>query len=269
MKTKTEIIQNNKKRIFVTMIFLPMTFFFLPTQFYGDTTYVLLNGPSMDPIIKSGSLVIAKSQPNYQNGDVIAFINGGGTQVVHRIVAITDEGYITQGDNNSFLDGDVLIEKDIKGKALVVIPYLGLIIQSLKTPIGIAVIGIVVFLTMLPRRKSATKKKKSTSFALQITIGAVAVTVAHYVIEQILIAQNKILRIFLIDDLDVDLSIKSTISMSIVTMVLLILYLGSTKEKSKPKQISPINLIVILFGLSILILRTTSLIMLLPTVIPI
>ena len=57
----------------------------------------------MLPTIVPGSLVVAKAAPEYGVGDIVAYELREGSAskiVVHRIMEVTPQGFIIQGDNN-------------------------------------------------------------------------------------------------------------------------------------------------------------------------
>ena len=59
-------------------------------------------------------------------GDVILYINPKlGYPIIHRVINVTEEGYITKGDRNPAPDPWIVKKEWIKGKALIVIPLLG------------------------------------------------------------------------------------------------------------------------------------------------
>lgn len=58
-------------------------------------------GNSMRPLIKSGKtqIVLEKNNNNFKLGDVPLFRRNNGSLVLHRIVKIDENGYVTVGDN--------------------------------------------------------------------------------------------------------------------------------------------------------------------------
>ena len=103
---------------------------------------------SMEPTLSSGDGFVAvpsalAGEP--QPGDVVVFeaetVQGGGL-TTHRVVAETDQGYVTKGDANPFTDQDGgephVTEDDIVVHALqvngevVVIPYLGTVVTAVR-----------------------------------------------------------------------------------------------------------------------------------------
>lgn len=90
---------------------------------------VILSG-SMMPSIKIGDVVIVHkiSGSAADIGDIVMFPLGS-MKVTHRIVAVEEkEGerfFTTKGDANSDPDGDLLLEKNVQGEVVMVIPKIG------------------------------------------------------------------------------------------------------------------------------------------------
>lgn len=91
-----------------------------PTQFpMSDTPNTLLYlGPSMKPTLKSFDIVhIVPYQNHPKKGDVVAIRrNDIDSLVIHRIIAITPEGIITQGDSNQQRDPETIQRSNILGR---------------------------------------------------------------------------------------------------------------------------------------------------------
>jgi signal peptidase I len=69
-----------------------------------------------------GDLLVVKNDPP-QIGDIVIYYRNGIT-IVHRVIQITDSGYVTKGDNN--LGPDAPVGKNqIGGKVLGGVPVLG------------------------------------------------------------------------------------------------------------------------------------------------
>ncbi len=106
---------------------------------------VVLSG-SMEPSIKTGSIILIKPADSYNIGDVITFAsnfkepNGARIPVTHRIVEIkkqnSEVSYITKGDANEDADETVISYKSVMGKVLFDAPYLGYVVETAKKPYG-------------------------------------------------------------------------------------------------------------------------------------
>jgi len=65
------------------------------------------SGSSMTPFIRDGDAVTVEPLPLHcRLGDVVAFVNVLSNQLmVHRIIRVSQAGYLIKGDNNSVPDG--------------------------------------------------------------------------------------------------------------------------------------------------------------------
>lgn len=73
---------------------------------FGYRPFVVTS-ESMLPDYKVGTFLIAKVTDEYIVGKIYAYKNVIGITVVHRLIDITDEGYIFKGDNNDIPDKPV------------------------------------------------------------------------------------------------------------------------------------------------------------------
>lgn len=116
---------------------------------------------SMEPAIGADDGYVLLPPGNVQVGDVITFESQTRDRyVTHRVVEISDQGYITKGDANELTDQSAdhgpVRESDIVGKALTVggrlvtIPHLGSVAAVFEdsldfvTLVAVAVVGLIV-----------------------------------------------------------------------------------------------------------------------------
>ncbi len=127
----------------------------LPMPFgFGMT--VVLSG-SMEPELSVDDLLIVTPSDTYEVGDVVVY-QTQRTAVVHRIVAINGDKIITRGDANN-TDDDPIAKENIKGKVIFAIPFIGLIVNLIKTPFGtILLLGAAVWLLEASFKKEKDKK---------------------------------------------------------------------------------------------------------------
>ncbi len=115
----------------------------------GNYKFMIVQSGSMEPAIEMGSVVMVKPVDSYKIEDVITFTNPKkpGESITHRIYDMkVNEGvpvYITKGDANNAPDTREIQEKDIIGKVLLDIPYLGYAVDFAQKPLGFALIIIV------------------------------------------------------------------------------------------------------------------------------
>lgn len=142
----------------------------------GLQPYVVLSG-SMEPTYHVGSLIYVKSV-DYKDlsvGDPITYMVSQDTVVTHRIIEVlVDEEdpetirYFTQGDANDVPDGSSVHYKNIIGKPVFSIPYLGYVSNYIQNPPGsyvsIAAGALLILLVFLPdifaEDESSKKKEK-------------------------------------------------------------------------------------------------------------
>lgn len=105
---------------------------------FGYSTAVVASG-SMEPALSVDDLILNHTEDSYGEGDIITFQNGDSL-TTHRIVEVTDEGYVTQGDANNTTDLDVVPLKAVIGRVVWAIPYVGSVLAFLKTPLGMVIL---------------------------------------------------------------------------------------------------------------------------------
>jgi signal peptidase len=136
----------------------------------GNFKVLTVLSGSMEPTIKTGAVVVIKPENNYNIGDIITFGSNTKTQspVTHRIHDIkVVEGnavYITKGDANNASDIKEIQKKEIIGKVLFFVPYLGYIINFVKKPIGFTLIimvpAVIIIYDEIRKIYGEIKKKK-------------------------------------------------------------------------------------------------------------
>lgn len=141
----------------------------------GNFKVLTVLSGSMEPSIKTGSVVAVKPSSDYKIGDIITFGPYSKTQVptTHRIYDIKVVGgepvYITKGDANNAPDTREVQKKDVLGKVLFDVPYAGYAVATAKKPLGFALIIIVPALIIIADEikkiiweiKSRSKKTES------------------------------------------------------------------------------------------------------------
>jgi len=137
--------------------------FLLNSRVGGIEVYDVYPTGSMTPTLDIGDLVVVRSvsYDSLQVGDVIVYrppIPGGGCQaedIVHRIVNITSEGLITQGDNRASNSNPIPDEpyewppvtpECVQGTVVVTLPFLGLITKAFPPPINYILVAAIVAL---------------------------------------------------------------------------------------------------------------------------
>ena len=130
----------------------------------GIQVYNVYPTPSMRPTLEVGDLVIVRVVPysSIHDGEVIVFARpdaygGCGSEIiVHRVVNITSEGLITQGDNritNPRPDEPggwpPVPAECVKGVVVFSLPYLGRISEAFPPPLNYVLVGAIVLLIFM------------------------------------------------------------------------------------------------------------------------
>lgn len=104
--------------------------------------------------INKGDLIVSETNINYDDikiNDVIIYFNGK-TLVCHRVInkfiEDNNEFLITQGDANNVSDG-IISFKQVKGRVIDVIPYIGYVNLYLTSPYGVLAICLVILIIII------------------------------------------------------------------------------------------------------------------------
>lgn len=153
-----------------------------PSALGGGTTLVQTHGNSMEPDFRTGDLAVLRAAVDYEVGDVVAFRSSDmGTTVMHRIVAREGDHFLTQGDNNSWLDPGTLAPSDVLGRLWFGIPGGGDVLAVLRTPLVLALLALTVGAAMwwfqLRPGRSGGRTRRTPSMpvrarARQVAVGA-------------------------------------------------------------------------------------------------
>jgi len=115
----------------------------------GNIKVLTVLSGSMQPAIKTGSVILVKPASDYKIGDIITFGPMSKTKppTTHRIADIKvvngQPVYITKGDANNAPDTREIQKKDVIGKVLFDAPYVGFAVDVAKKPFGFMLIIVV------------------------------------------------------------------------------------------------------------------------------
>ncbi len=149
-----------------------LAFLLAGIRLIGFTPYTVLSG-SMEPAFQVGSLIYVEkvSPDDIKVGDPITFVlNEDLVVATHRVVEVDSENqsFVTKGDANDSADGSPVLYKNLVGKAVFSIPYLGFFSNWLINPpglyIGISIGFILLVLVLLPdllEKAVAADRKKA------------------------------------------------------------------------------------------------------------
>ena len=116
---------------------------------FNIVPYVVESG-SMEPTIETGSLSFINKKFKYENikeQDIISFKLSSGNnsvRVMHRVIEVTDKGFITKGDANENSDGLTTTKENYEGKNVFSIPKLGYFIKFIQTTKGKIILSILI-----------------------------------------------------------------------------------------------------------------------------
>ena len=149
----------------------------------GLTPYVVLSG-SMEPTYHTGSLIYVKKVDPFKikAQTPITFMMDEDTVATHRVVEVvpddTDPSVVrfrTKGDANDAADGALVHYRNVIGKPVFSIPYLGYVSNYITNPPGMyiafTVLGVIILIMFAPdllkaadaADKKAEAKKKAAS----------------------------------------------------------------------------------------------------------
>lgn len=166
---------------------------------------VVMSG-SMTPAIKTGSLVLVNQKASgYAKNDIITF-KSEKELVSHRIYDSSNiDGaiyYQTKGDANNDVDPALVAKKDVVGKVVLDVPYLGKLVNFVKTPLGfILLITVPILFIIISEilviideiRKKGTGKTSNLEFAKPIAmffVAAVFLTGTHAFFSNVATSSN-------------------------------------------------------------------------------
>lgn len=121
---------------------------------FFNTGNAIVVSESMVPVLEKNDFIVYKTTPIEQlrQDDIVVYkreVADGHILIVHRLVAITDGYAVTKGDNNAVQD-DPFEAENIVGKVVFTVPQLGIVLDSLTSVAGLAVIFLLfVIITTL------------------------------------------------------------------------------------------------------------------------
>lgn len=152
--------------LFVCIVILS-DFFLNPNEipsFLGWKPFIMQTD-TMEPEICSGDLILVQESDVYSKDDIIAFQYKENMVVIERITDIIEKNktleFVTQEDNNSDKNYELVVKSKIEGKYKFKIPKLGQFILFIQSPLGGLIcisIPFVLFLLLSLEEKYDGKK---------------------------------------------------------------------------------------------------------------
>lgn len=167
-------IWNVVSSILVALVVL-LALLLVGARVVGLQVFVVLSG-SMEPTYRTGSLIYVKKVDPYtiQEGQPITFMMNETTVATHRVVGIVPDEedptvirFRTKGDANDTEDGGLVHYKNVIGRPVFSIPYLGYVADYIQHPPGryvaLSAGAVLLLLVFLPDvfSEDPDKKKKA------------------------------------------------------------------------------------------------------------
>ena len=111
----------------------------------------LVGSGSMEPSISTMDMLVVMGGDTFSEGDVITYMSPEGSLVTHRLIAVTEAGFIAQGDANNIPDEPIARQR-VLGKVVFVLRGVGAAIDVIFTPVGGGLaLGMVVLALLIGR----------------------------------------------------------------------------------------------------------------------
>jgi signal peptidase I len=134
--------------ILILLVILGVFVVFSFVPFPGNYKIFTVQSGSMEPKIRTGSLIFVKPEADYAVGDIITRKTGDPkVTVTHRVYSKAEvQGKIfleTKGDANSSPDMEKFTQDDVIGKEIIAIPFLGFPVSYAKTTQGLILLIVI------------------------------------------------------------------------------------------------------------------------------
>ncbi|MBK6318294.1 MAG: signal peptidase I [Dehalococcoidia bacterium] len=147
---------------------------FAPPQLGGQTSYVIINGNSMEPGMHRGDLAIVREADRYETGDVVTYQHPQIGPVIHRIIGRDGARYVFQGDHNDFIDPYHPTQDELIGELWVHVPGFGSWLARFRHPVYMFGLLFVAFIGLggAAAKKQAGKTGRAGRLANHAPTGA-------------------------------------------------------------------------------------------------
>lgn len=150
---------------------------------FGSSPVYVVVSKSMVPTLEVGDLVLAQSVPfsDIHVGQVIIYDTpdgaGGCTSftIVHRVVGVTPQGLITQGDDRATnptpdepYSWAPVPANCVRGVVVSAIPYLGLVSMVIPYPWNYVLVGLILIFVFLSELGPGEEKTTDTAEGMRI-----------------------------------------------------------------------------------------------------
>lgn len=140
--------------VIIVLIITGSTMALFALDIPGDKKLYTVQSGSMEPAIKTGSIVLTQPSEKYKNGDIITYKSENDREnpnpeftTTHRIVYEgKKEGktvYTTKGDANNGVDGNPVDKELVLGKVIFSLPLIGYLVAFSRTQLGLITLIII------------------------------------------------------------------------------------------------------------------------------
>lgn len=152
-----------------------VVFSFVP--FPGNYKIFTVQSGSMEPTIKTGSLIFVRPEADYNVGDIVTRrTTDPKVTITHRIVSREElNGQIafeTKGDANNAPDGEKFTKDGIIGKEVFKLPYVGYPVGYAKTTPGLILLIIVPAVIIIYDEMNKIKEEIKKKFQYRRAVAA-------------------------------------------------------------------------------------------------
>jgi signal peptidase len=112
-------------------------------KLFGFAQIIVISG-SMEPAVDVGDMLIIREQSSYKVNDIVTY-HSNNNLITHRVVDVSDATIYTKGDANNVTDEPVSLAA-VEGNVVLLIPGVGNLLLFLKSPLGILLMLVVLFL---------------------------------------------------------------------------------------------------------------------------
>ena len=145
--------------LIITLLILVFNIFSaLEKSFFGYRIFEVGSG-SMEPVLSVNELIIIKEEKEYKEKDIVTY-RSGENYITHRIISVSGDRIVTQGDSNNVAD-EPIKKDDIIGKYVYSLKMKGFAVYLLSVTkfwILLFLIGILIT-ALLPDRYKMKKPK--------------------------------------------------------------------------------------------------------------
>lgn len=133
----------------VVALVAPFVVYAVPGLVGGEASYIVLTGSMAPAISPNDAVVVGAVEPaDIAVGDVITYTRPGlEVPVTHRVVEVveTESGtaFRTMGDANEDPDLQLVPAANVAGEVVLVVPYIGYVVEFVGTPVGFAALVVV------------------------------------------------------------------------------------------------------------------------------